>query len=158
MSYLDSLNLLQPLMVSALKIDYNPLVYNAKDISTDIENKIDSKWSELTNKNDKILFNDLKFRLYASKINDNKQLELKLGLTDYKHFIGTQQSLPDITCQLQSLGKQVYSDDRAYLSYPLGVGLLLITSDNKIVLLKRSLSCAESPEIFDRPGGHPEPK
>jgi len=38
-----------------------------------------------------------------------------------------------------------------------GVGCVLLTSDNQIVLLKRSGECAEAPLLYDVPGGHPEP-
>ena len=87
------------------------------------------------------------------KTNDNDnsiRVILNLGLTDYKSFICTQQqNLPDEI-------RQYITEDN--LSHPLGVGCLLITSDDYIVLIKRSSACIDLPNTYDIPGGHAEPK
>ena len=41
---------------------------------------------------------------------------------------------------------------------PLGVGALLVTRDEQVVLIRRSPQQAEAPGLWDIPGGHPEPK
>lgn len=43
------------------------------------------------------------------------------------------------------------------MSDPLGVAAAVITSDNKIILQKRSSWVAENPNMYDVPGGHAEP-
>ncbi|KAF6037588.1 NUDT22 [Bugula neritina] len=78
-----------------------------------------------------------------------------LGLTCYKDFLGTNFS-PDADL-LQEMGKNVAGNLQAFMADPLGVGCVLLTSDNQIVLLKRSGECAEAPLLYDVPGGHPEP-
>jgi len=37
------------------------------------------------------------------------------------------------------------------------VGIVLLTSDDHVVILKRSLWTGECAGMYDRPGGHPEP-
>ncbi|XP_052269344.1 uridine diphosphate glucose pyrophosphatase NUDT22-like [Dreissena polymorpha] len=45
-----------------------------------------------------------------------------------------------------------------YLSDALGVGAVVVTKDDHIVLLFRSKNCGEDVNLWDRPGGHCEPK
>ncbi|XP_067938476.1 inactive serine/threonine-protein kinase 19-like isoform X1 [Watersipora subatra] len=78
------------------------------------------------------------------------------GLTDYKDFLGT--NLSKMARELHERGRADYENAQAYMADPLGVGSLLLTSDDQIVLLKRSMSCAEAPGLYDIPGGHPEPQ
>ena len=44
-----------------------------------------------------------------------------------------------------------------FTSGALGIGALTITSDDQVILMKRSSLTGECPNQFDRPGGHPEP-
>ncbi len=40
----------------------------------------------------------------------------------------------------------------------MGVGIVVVTSDGFIVMIKRSGSVGEGAGLVDVPGGHPEPK
>ena len=37
------------------------------------------------------------------------------------------------------------------------MGILLLTSDNHLLVIRRALWTGENPGMIDRPGGHPEP-
>ncbi len=157
-TWIDLLNLNRPLKFNAFSVNFNTELYNAKSLPSDIQEKLDERWNQLLNNVQPggVLYNQSKFRLHSieMKTNDNDdnsiRVVLNLGLTDYKSFICTQQQkLPD------EIRQRITED---YLSHPLGVGCLLITSDNYIVLIKRSSTCTDSPNLYDVPGGHPEPK
>lgn len=83
-------------------------------------------------------------------------LTLRLGLTCYKDYLGTNWS-----CQVVELcqrGKMEFGDPLAFLAQPLGVGGVLCTDDGQVVLIRRSQRVAEAGGLLDIPGGHPEPK
>ncbi|XP_074530256.1 uridine diphosphate glucose pyrophosphatase NUDT22 [Halichoeres trimaculatus] len=83
-------------------------------------------------------------------------LTLRLGLTCYKDYLGTNWS-----CQASELcrqGEVEFGDPLALLAQPLGVGAVLCTSDGQVVLIRRSQKVAEAGGLLDIPGGHPEPK
>ncbi|CAF1123594.1 unnamed protein product [Rotaria sordida] len=156
-SWIDLLNLQKPLKFNEFQVNFNPELYNAKPLPSDIQKKLDDRWNDLLNhaKSGKVLFNESKFRLHSveTKINNENnsiQLILNLGLTDYKSFMCTQQE--DVPQEI----RQYITED--HLAHPLGVSCILITSDNYIVLIKRSSACADLPNTYDLPGGHPEPK
>lgn len=100
-------------------------------------------------------------------INDKENLEgvpqqtgpvltLRLGLTCYKDYLGTNWS-----CRVEELrqcGEVKFSDPLALLSQPLGVGAVLCTDNGQVVLIRRSQRVAEAGGLLDIPGGHPEPK
>ncbi|XP_024009501.1 nudix hydrolase 9 isoform X2 [Eutrema salsugineum] len=79
---------------------------------------------------------------------------LRLGLTDYRTFVGT---------NLSSLWERflVTSEDDSvrcrHTSSPLGNGAVIETSDKKIIVLRRSDNVGEFPGHYVFPGGHPEP-
>ncbi|XP_066524348.1 uridine diphosphate glucose pyrophosphatase NUDT22 [Hoplias malabaricus] len=83
-------------------------------------------------------------------------LNLQLGLTCYKDFLGTNWSQEAVS--LQQRGEVEFGDTQALLAQPLGVGAVLVTSDGQVVLLRRSQKVAEAAGLLDIPGGHPEPK
>lgn len=83
-------------------------------------------------------------------------LTLRLGLTCYKDFLGTNWSCQAV--DLRKRGEAEFSDPLALLAQPLGVGAVLCTDDRQVVLIRRSQRVAEAPESLDIPGGHPEPK
>lgn len=105
------------------------------------------------------LFNASKFRydqvIVNKKDNILSNIKLLLGTTNYKEFIGT--NCAPFAENLVAAGINDYSDPQAYLSNPVGVGGLLETNENDLVFIRRSNTCAEMPELIDRPGGHPEP-
>ncbi|KAM6953343.1 uridine diphosphate glucose pyrophosphatase NUDT22 [Aplochiton taeniatus] len=83
-------------------------------------------------------------------------LTLKLGLTCYKDFLGTNWS--GRAEELRKRGEVDFEDPLALLAQPLGVGGILCTSDGQVVLIRRSQRVAEAQGLLDIPGGHPEPK
>lgn len=83
-------------------------------------------------------------------------LTLRLGLTCYKDYLGTNWSCQ--AAELCQLGEAEFRDPLALLAQPLGVGAVLCTDDNQVVLIRRSQKVAEAGGLLDIPGGHPEPK
>lgn len=83
-------------------------------------------------------------------------LTLRLGLTCYKDYLGTNWSRR--VAELCQLGGVEFGDSSALLAQPLGVGAVLCTDDNQVVLIRRSQTVAEAGGLLDIPGGHPEPK
>lgn len=83
-------------------------------------------------------------------------LTLRLGLTCYRDYLGTNWSAR--ASELCQLGETAFEDPRALLAQPLGVGAVLCTCDHQVVLIRRSHRVAEAGGLLDVPGGHPEPK
>ncbi|XP_039976096.1 uridine diphosphate glucose pyrophosphatase NUDT22 isoform X2 [Xiphias gladius] len=83
-------------------------------------------------------------------------LTLRLGLTCYKDYLGTNWSCR--VAELCQRGEAEFSDPLALLAQPLGVGAVLCTDDGQLVLIRRSQTVAEAGGLLDIPGGHPEPK
>lgn len=83
-------------------------------------------------------------------------LTLRLGLTCYKDYLGTNWSRR--AAELRQLGEMEFGDPLALLAQPLGVGAILCTDDDQVVLIRRSQRVAEAGGLLDIPGGHPEPK
>ncbi|XP_046869756.1 uridine diphosphate glucose pyrophosphatase NUDT22 isoform X3 [Hypomesus transpacificus] len=83
-------------------------------------------------------------------------LTLRLGLTCYKDFLGTNWSQE--AGELRRRGETEFGDPLALLAQPLGVGGVLRTRDGQVVLIRRSQRVAEAGGLLDIPGGHPEPK
>lgn len=83
-------------------------------------------------------------------------LTLRLGLTCYKDYLGTNWSAR--ASELRQLGQTEFEDTWALLAQPLGVGAVLCTCDHQVVLIRRSHRVAEAGGLLDIPGGHPEPK
>ncbi|XP_078062269.1 uridine diphosphate glucose pyrophosphatase NUDT22 [Mustelus asterias] len=101
------------------------------------------------------LFNGAKFRTHGAAL-EGEGLLLKLGLTCYKDYLGTNWA-PGARL-LQEQGTADFGDSQAYLAEPLGVGAMLHTADDCFVFLRRSEQVAEAAGQVDIPGGHPEPK
>ncbi|XP_004618561.1 uridine diphosphate glucose pyrophosphatase NUDT22 [Sorex araneus] len=106
------------------------------------------------------LFDAPKFRLHSAVLEPTGSagplLHLRLGLTSYRDFLGTNWS--NSAACLQQQGAADWGDKQAYLADPLGVGAALATSDGFLVFLHRSRQVAEAPGLVDVPGGHPEPQ
>ncbi|XP_008302343.1 uridine diphosphate glucose pyrophosphatase NUDT22 [Stegastes partitus] len=83
-------------------------------------------------------------------------LTLRLGLTCYKDYLGTNWSSQ--VAELRRRGEVEFGDPLALLAQPLGVGAVLRTADSQVVLIRRSQRVAEAGGFLDLPGGHPEPK
>ncbi|TRY98767.1 hypothetical protein DNTS_025504 [Danionella cerebrum] len=143
----------------------------------EIEQHIESLWSDRVAR-EPWLFNGAKFRLHSAllsvpdegdqsvrgdklsnvsvKPNPSSVVKLELGLTCYKDYLGTNWSRE--ARNLQSHGQDQCADAQAFLSQPLGVGAVMVTTDGDLVLLRRSQRVAEAAGLLDIPGGHPEPK
>ncbi|XP_045341661.1 uridine diphosphate glucose pyrophosphatase NUDT22 isoform X2 [Leopardus geoffroyi] len=106
------------------------------------------------------LFDAPKFRLHSAILaptgSQGPQLLLRLGLTSYRDFLGT--NWASSAAWLRQQGATDWGDKQAYLADPLGVGATLATADNFLVFLRRSRQVAEAPGLVDVPGGHPEPQ
>lgn len=83
-------------------------------------------------------------------------LTLRLGLTCYKDYLGTNWSRR--VAELRRRGEVEFNDPLALLAQPLGVGGVLCTDDGQVVFIRRSQRVAEAGGLLDIPGGHPEPK
>ena len=116
------------------------------------EEAIASQWRRASRENPR-LFNGSKFRYAGVRWTDRPQLQL--GLTSYREHVGT--NLRSGQKFLQEAGLAVHGDRQAFLADPLAVGALLLTSDNRLVLIRRALWVGEYPGRVDRPGGHAEP-
>ncbi|KAF5447040.1 hypothetical protein F2P56_032621 [Juglans regia] len=127
---------------------------------TYLENSIAEIWDQRVQIN-KSLFNGTKFRyggnvlLHGDGPNQVSRVCLRLGLTDYRTFMGT---------NLNPLWEKFLlpSEDDSiccqHTSSPLGNGAIVETCDNKIIVLRRSINVGEFPGHFVFPGGHPEPQ
>lgn len=127
--------------------------FNRKE-TPQLQKDIDEIW----NKRLEVLpsmFNGTKFRLYSIE-EKGTDVQLNIGITCYKDFQGT--NLSERVLELQSQGLCEHDDSQVYMSDALGVGALVLTSDSHVVLLFRSKNCGEDIHLWDRPGGHPEPK
>lgn len=106
------------------------------------------------------LFDAPKFRLHSATLtpagSTGPPLLLRLGLTSYRDFLGT--NWASSAAWLQQQGETDWGDKQAYLADPLGVGAALATADDFLVFLRRSRQVAEAPGLVDVPGGHPEPQ
>lgn len=106
------------------------------------------------------LFDAPKFRLHSATLvstgSPEPQLLLRLGLTSYRDFLGT--NWASSAAWLRQQGAADWGDKQAYLADPLGVGAVLVTADDFLVFLRRSRQVAEAPGLVDVPGGHPEPQ
>ena len=121
-----------------------------------IARKIDDVWQSACSLNSS-LWNGSKFRLQKSFWNCNdKKLILSVGKTDYKSYIGTNCS--EIRETLIELGQSLHGHSQVSMSDSIGVGALLLSSDNKIMLIRRSSRVGEHCGKLDLPGGHPEPE
>lgn len=83
-------------------------------------------------------------------------LTLRLGLTCYKDYLGTNWS--GEVAELRRRGQEEFGDPLALFAQPLGVGAVLCTCDGQVVFIRRSQKVAEAGGLLDIPGGHPEPK
>ncbi|XP_019102258.1 PREDICTED: nudix hydrolase 9 isoform X1 [Camelina sativa] len=149
---------------SQLSVDFSKSHDRVPHPDPDLEDSISQVWEKRIQGNSS-LFNGQKFRFqYGSysldgdggsgSTNEVQHVCLRLGLTDYRTFVGT---------NLSSLWEKflVTSQDDSircrHTSSPLGNGAVIETSDKKIIVLRRSNNVGEFPGHYVFPGGHPEP-
>ncbi|XP_071540899.1 uridine diphosphate glucose pyrophosphatase NUDT22-like [Panulirus ornatus] len=127
---------------------------NHRQTSADLEEQINKVWETKCAQNPR-LYNGSKFRLNGWKVSRGKWI-LNIGLTSYKDLCGT--NLSPNSQWIQEKGTKNFGNPQAYMSDPVGVGLVLITSDGFLVLTRRAYWTGEYPGALDVPGGHPEPQ
>ncbi|CAM9420606.1 unnamed protein product [Ectocarpus sp. 13 AM-2016] len=86
-----------------------------------------------------------------------RKLRLRLGLTDYRTFRGTNWSPSAARLAADSARDHPWLE-AAYLSQKLGVGAVVETKDGFLLSLCRSNGVAEGQGMMGAPGGHPEPE
>ena len=130
--------------VEETQIQINVSAANDRQPSTtENEAQIDTIWRERV-KSNPCLFDGIKFRFAG--VRKGIQVALDLGITSYKSFLGT------------NCAGNWHELDPTCLASPLGNAAIVETTDNKVVLLKRSQSVGECPDTIVCPGGHPEPE
>lgn len=109
------------------------------------------------------MWDALKFRLAsleAHKGSDGPAVTIRLGVTSYKDYVGTNaDGVPAARlASLRADGRANHADAHAHESRALGVETILETSDGNFVVLRRSAGVATFRGVFNGPSGHPEPK
>jgi len=127
-------------------------LYNRK-ILEEFEETINKSWDEIVEKNNR-LFNGQKFR-YSHVEEKLGKLIFKIGLTSYKEYMST--NLSESFENLQLKGIEQMSNKNAFVAHPLAVSGVVVTNDDKVVFQMRAGWVAESANLLDLPGGHPEP-
>ncbi|XP_045607295.1 uridine diphosphate glucose pyrophosphatase NUDT22 isoform X2 [Procambarus clarkii] len=126
----------------------------ARRASWDIDQQVNKLWEAKRAKNSR-LYNGDKFRL-AGWYREEEKWVLEIGVTSYKDLCGT--NLAHNARSLQERGSKDFGNAQAYMSDPIGVGVLVVTSDGFLVAVRRAGWTGEYPGALDRPGGHPEPE
>ncbi|EFJ37819.1 hypothetical protein SELMODRAFT_163872 [Selaginella moellendorffii] len=143
-----------PLRRSQLCVDFSPLYDREPHPDASLEASIDDIWDQRRSANPS-LFNATKFRYGGYDLSpDCQQICLRLGLTDYKTFVGTNLS-PKWEKFLSPSTDDVLRCK--HTSSPLGNGAIVETLDSQIILLQRSSNVGEYPGHLVFPGGHSEP-
>uniref|UniRef100_A0A3Q2YGG9 Nudix (nucleoside diphosphate linked moiety X)-type motif 22 n=1 Tax=Hippocampus comes TaxID=109280 RepID=A0A3Q2YGG9_HIPCM len=118
-----------------------------------LQRHIEEVWTARVSK-EPWLFDGAKFRLHSTA--SAPLLTLRLGLTSYKDYLGTNWSSRAV--ELHKRGEAEFGSSQALLAQPLGVGAVVCTGDGQVVFIRRSQEVAEAGGKLDLPGGHPEPK
>lgn len=117
------------------------------------EASIEAAWQAALSRNPRI-FNGRKFRL-AGMDTSGGEVRLRLGLTDYRDYLGTNRSAT--VARLAADGSRDHDFDGAHLSNALGCETVLVTADTKVLLLRRSGAVATHAGEWNGPSGHGEP-
>ncbi|KAF3544695.1 hypothetical protein DY000_02008212 [Brassica cretica] len=147
------------LSLSQVSVDFSKSHDRIQHPDHDLEDSIAQAWEQRTQGNSS-LFNGQKFRfgsfcLYGDAgTNELPHVCLRLGLTDYRTFVGTNLSSQWEQFLLTSQDDCVRC---RHTSSPLGNAAVIETSDQKIIVLRRSDNVGEFPGHYVFPGGHPEP-
>jgi len=124
--------------------------HDRQPASADDDGLIEGVWADRISRNPQ-LFNGTKFR-FASVDAVNGGIDgvtLRLGVTDYKSFLGT---------NCAERWQQLLATSEAHLASPLGNAAIVETTDAHVVLIRRSGSVGECPHSIAMPGGHAEPE
>lgn len=144
-----------------VRVRLSPAFNRAPHADAALEASIDTAWSTRLRHHPQ-LFNASKFRLSdwqihadARKDGSDRVLELAWGVTDYKTYLGT--CCSPQSAQFRSAAAANGSDEWASLSRKVGVAAVVVTSDARVALIRRSHAVGVYPDLLDTPGGHPEP-
>mgnify|MGYP002803426254 FL=1 len=122
------------------------------------KDQIEECWEVALAKNPR-LFDGSKFRLQKVSFDkDAKLLRLQLGLTSYKEYLGTNRLDEEKRQIFRKDGIEHFGDEAAFFSNALGCEAALCTSDQQLVLLRRSGAVGTHSGLYNGPSGHPEPK
>ncbi|CAK0829810.1 unnamed protein product, partial [Prorocentrum cordatum] len=139
-----------------VRVSYGP--QHARQPHPDLDVLIDQRWEEACAANPR-LFAGPKFRLRRIAWADGgSSVELDLGPTTYKEYLGTNRLAAEERLRLERDGERDCGDRAAHLSNALGCEALLITADDQVVLLRRSGAVATHSGLWNGPSGHPEPE
>ncbi|CAM9597837.1 unnamed protein product [Chrysoparadoxa australica] len=139
-------------VTAVLSTSYNRLPHPERAV----ESKIDEFWERQMQEKQE-LFNATKFRLAGYTWDPiARSLQLHLGLTDYKTYIGTNWSAEAVPV-LCADGLAHRGNPHAYLSQKLGNSGVVVSRDGFVVIINRSTLVCEGKGKVDVPGGHPEP-
>lgn len=118
-------------------------------LPADLTTQIDNFWNEhiLQTPKSQFVFNGALCRLNKWQTAPNS-LHLYLGRTDYKELL--------FTNHLFRQGKSHLEFE--YRSNALGVSAVVTSSDNQLILIKRSQRVGENPGVYDVLGGHIHPE
>jgi hypothetical protein len=146
---------LNPISLSDVHATMSKIYSRQTHPDPNIRQSIQLVWDKRKAKNP-TLFNGTKFRLASVDINQDGFPHLNMSITDYSAYLGTNwnKKLHQMYNGCAGDGQGI---ERCYLSDTLGVGGIVVTKDNYIVLIKRGENVAEYPAYLDIPGGHPEP-
>lgn len=127
-----------------------------------IDVKMDEKWRQLVNDNPR-LFNGQKFRLNSVRTNPSSEsspeILLEVGLTDYKTAMCTNHCEDQVSLSnLRTHSLEHYQDIHACFADPVAVNVVVVTSDDRLVLIRRADWVGEAKGLLDVPGGHAEPE
>ncbi|KAK1931800.1 Nudix hydrolase 9 [Phytophthora citrophthora] len=144
-----------PLAADQVSVSLSSQFNRREHSDPSIEQQKTQNWEQLKCQNPK-LFNGTKFRLEEiTQDHHSEKVKLKWGLTDYASYLGT--CCSSLAPQLLEDGERLQHDRFAFLSRKVGVAAVLETSDGHVALIKRSKSVGLYQDLFDTPGGHPEP-
>ncbi|RLN87577.1 hypothetical protein BBJ28_00005874 [Nothophytophthora sp. Chile5] len=116
-----------------------------------VEAAVARSWDEFRRRSPRV-FNASKFRLARWRARPGA-LELQCGVTDYRTYLGTCCS----SLAPRLLADAPRADAFAFLSRKVGVAAVLETADAHVALIQRSRSVGMYQDLYDTPGGHPEP-
>ncbi|KAG0487782.1 hypothetical protein HPP92_006593 [Vanilla planifolia] len=145
---------------SRVYVDFNKSYDRIPHSDADLEESINEIWTRRTEKS-LSLYNGKKFRYAGHALhqigNGEKKSSvcLKLGLTDYRTFVGTNLSPFWEKFLVTSKDEAIRSQHTAS---PLGNGAIVETADKRVLVLQRSHNVGEFPGYFVFPGGHSEPE
>mmetsp|Transcript_12918 Transcript_12918/g.39435 ORF Transcript_12918/g.39435 Transcript_12918/m.39435 type:complete len:352 (+) Transcript_12918:183-1238(+) len=147
--------LLRPAAAEDVVVEFSHL--HSRRTHERLDGAIDRAWEAALAVNAR-LFDGSKFRLASISREATGEPLLRLGLTGYREYLGTNRLDAAGLAELIADGRRYHGHADAYLSNALGCEAVLITSDDHAVLLRRSTAVATHGGLYNGPSGHPEPE